>query len=113
MDITKFYELRTRLYNTAAAGCMTVSEDFRLKRAVEDFKPLASANKAFEKLNALCEKLLSAEKPESVLPDCIALAEALAVTQGTFADSAETTPGQAKAFPRKSPLPLSRQSRSL
>ncbi len=91
MDITKFYELRTRLYNTAAAGCMTVSEDFRLKRAVEDFKPLASANKAFEKLYSLCEKLFS-EKPDTVLPDCIALAEALAVTQGTFADNAETKP---------------------
>ncbi len=89
MDITKFYELRTRLYNTAAAGCMTISEDFRLKRAVEDFKPLASANKAFEKLYALCEKLFS-EKPEDVLPDCIALAEALAVTQGTFADSTDS-----------------------
>ncbi len=92
MDITKFYELRTRLYNTAAAGCMTVSDDFRLKRAIEDFKPLASANKAFEKLYALCEKLLSAEKPDTVLPDCIALADALAVTQGTFADNAETKP---------------------
>ncbi len=89
MDITRFYELRTRLYNTAAAGCMTVSEDFRLKRAVEDFKPLASANKAFEKLYSLCEKLFS-EKPEAVLPDCIALAEALAVTQGTFADSTDS-----------------------
>ncbi len=99
MDITKFYELRTRLYNTAAAGCMTVSEDFRLKRAVEDFKPLASANKAFEKLYALCEKLLSAEKPDTVLPDCIALAEALAVTQGTFADNAETTPASGTLTP--------------
>ena len=63
MDISKFYELRERLYNTAAAGCMTVSEDFRLKHAVEDFKPLAQANKAFGKLFSLCEKLLSAEKP--------------------------------------------------
>ncbi len=99
MDITKFYELRTRLYNTAAAGCMTVADDFRLKRAVEDFKPLAAANKAFEKLYALCEKLLSAEKPEAVLPDCIALAEALAVTQGTFADNAETTPASGTLTP--------------
>ncbi len=98
MDITKFYELRTRLYNTAAAGCMTVSEDFRLKRAVEDFKPLASANKAFEKLYSLCEKLFS-EKPEAVLPDCIALAEALAVTQGTFADNAETKPASGTLTP--------------
>ncbi len=103
MDITKFYELRTRLYNTAAAGCMTVAEDFRLKRAVEDFKPLASANKAFEKLYALCEKLLSAEKPEDVLPDCIALAEALAVTQGTFADNAETKPAAGESVPAQKP----------
>jgi len=102
MDITKFYELRTRLYNTAAAGCMTVSEDFRLKRAVEDFKPLAAANKAFEKLYALCEKLFS-EKPEDVLPDCIALAEALAVTQGTFADSAETKPAAGESVPAQKP----------
>ncbi len=102
MDITKFYELRTRLYNTAAAGCMTVSEDFRLKRAVEDFKPLASANKAFEKLYALCEKLFS-EKPDTVLPDCIALAEALAVTQGTFADNAETKPASGKSVSAKKP----------
>ncbi len=103
MDITKFYELRTRLYNTAAAGCMTVSEDFRLKRAVEDFKPLASANKAFEKLYSLCEKLLSAEKPDTVLPDCIALAEALAVTQGSFADSAETKPAEGESVPAQKP----------
>ncbi len=91
MDISKFYELRERLYNTAAAGCMTVSEDFRLKRAVEDFKPLAEANKAFAKLFSLCEKLLSAEKPECVIADCIALCDALAVTQGAFADSAAAT----------------------
>ncbi len=106
MDITKFYELRTRLYNTAAAGCMTASEDFRLKRAVEDFKPLASANKAFEKLYALCEKLLSAEKPDAVLPDCIALAEALAVTQGTFADNAETKPASGTLTPVSKPSDL-------
>lgn len=88
MDITKFYDLRERLYNTAAAGCMTASEDFRLKRAVEEFKPLAEANKAFARLLSLCEALLSSEKPESVIADCIALADALAVTQGVFADSA-------------------------
>ena len=88
MDISRFYELRERLYNTAAAGCMTVCEDFRLKRAVEDFKPLAEANKAFAKLLSLCEALLSSDKPESVIADCIALCDALAVTQGVFANSA-------------------------
>ncbi|MGN1119810.1 MAG: HEAT repeat domain-containing protein, partial [Oscillospiraceae bacterium] len=94
MDISKFYELRERLYNTAAAGCMTISEDFRLKRAVEDFKPLAEANKAFAKLLSLCEALISSDKPESVIADCIALADALAVTQGIFADNSEVLPAQ-------------------
>lgn len=103
MDITKFYELRERLYNTAAAGCMTVSEDFRLKRAVDDFKPLAEANKAFAKLYSLCESLLSSDKPESVIADCIALADALAVTQGVFADNAETTPACGEFFPTEKP----------
>lgn len=98
MDISKFYELRERLYNTAAAGCMTIGEDFRLKRVVEDFKPLADANKAFAKLFSLCEALLSSDKPESVIADCIALADALAVTQGVFADNAEAERA-AGAFP--------------
>ncbi len=103
MDVTKFYELRTRLYNTAAAGCMTVSEDFRLKRAVEDFKPLAEANKAFAKLYSLCAALLSSDKPESVIADCIALADALAVTQGIFADNAETKPAEGESVPAQKP----------
>lgn len=89
MDISKFYELRERLYKAAAAGCMTIREDFRLKRAVEEFKPLAEANKAFAKLYSQCEKLLSSERPESVIPDCIALCDALAVTQGVFSDSTQ------------------------
>ncbi len=103
MDISKFYELRTRLYNAAAAGCMTVSEDFRLKRAVEDFKPLAEANKAFAKLYSLCGELLSSDKPEGVIADCIALADALAVTQGIFADNAETTPSEGIFAPTEKP----------
>lgn len=103
MDISKFYELRSRLYNAAAAGCMTVSEDFRLKRAVEDFKPLAEANKAFAKLYSLCAALLSSDKPESVIPDCIALADALAVTQGTFADNSEMSPAEGIFAPTEKP----------
>lgn len=90
MNISPFYELRERLYACAAAGCQTVSEDFRLKRAAEEFKPLAELNKAFGKLYALCQALFSAGNASQTLADCIALADALAVTQGTFADNAET-----------------------
>lgn len=90
MNISPFYELRSRLYACAAAGCQTVNEDFRLKKAVDEFKPLAELNKAFGKLYALCQSLFTAENASCQLADAIALADALAVTQGTFADNAET-----------------------
>lgn len=91
MDINTFYELRTRLYMTAAAGCSAIDEDFRLKRALEAFEPLSQANKAFGQLYARCSKLFSGENTAGGLADCIALADALAVTQGTFSDSASET----------------------
>ena len=46
-QVQSFYELRDRLYATAAAGCSLIEEDFRLKRAVEAFKDLSEANKVF------------------------------------------------------------------
>lgn len=90
MDIKPFYELRNRLYSSAVAGCSIINEDFRLKRAVENFKPLSEANKVFGKLYVMCDKLFSSENTASDLADCISLADALAVTQGTFMDSSET-----------------------
>lgn len=92
MDISPFYELRNRLYCTASAGCSAINEDFRLKRAVESFQTLATANKAFGKLYMMCEKLFESDNVSSLLADCIALADALAVTQGTFNVSDETLP---------------------
>lgn len=92
MDISPFYELRNRLYCTASAGCSAINEDFRLKRAVESFQTLATANKAFGKLYMMCGKLFESDNVSSLLADCIALADALAVTQGTFNVSDETLP---------------------
>lgn len=92
MDIKPFYELRNRLYCTASAGCSAVNEDFRLKRAVESFQELANVNKAFGKLYAMCGKLFESDNVSSLLADCIALADALAVTQGIFNVSDETLP---------------------
>ena len=91
MDIKPFYELRNRLYATASAGCSAINDDFRLKRAVEGFQPLSSANKVFGKLYAMCEKLFE-NNSSAMLADCIALADALAVTQGTFNVSDEIEP---------------------
>lgn len=89
-----FYELRNRLYASAAAGCSLIAEDFRLKRAIEAFQPMSEANKVFGKLYAMCNALLVSENKPADIIDCIALADALAVTQGTFADSSETEPAK-------------------
>lgn len=90
MNIALFYQLRERLCASAIAGCDVISEDFRLKRAVEEFEPLAKANKVFGRLHAMCSELFTSDKPAPLLADCIALCDALAVTQGTFKDNSET-----------------------
>lgn len=87
-----FYELRDRLYAAAAAGCSVIAEDFRLRRALDAFRPLAEKNKAFASLSARCEKLLQAEDPAAEIAGCIALADALAVAQGSFQDDTPTAP---------------------
>lgn len=89
MDINTFYELRTRLYGTAAAGCGMITEDFRLKRALEAFQPMSAANKVFGRLYQMCENLFTEDNVAEGLADCIALADALAVTQGSFLDKSE------------------------
>lgn len=90
MNIALFYQLRERLCATAVAGCATIGEDFRLQRAVEEFEPLAKTNKVFGRLYAMCVELLANGNP-ALLADCIALCDALAVTQGTFKDNSETS----------------------
>ncbi|MBQ8569525.1 MAG: HEAT repeat domain-containing protein [Oscillospiraceae bacterium] len=89
MDISKFYALKDRLYQSAAAGTAAVSEDFRLKRAVDEFEAEAAGSKAYLRLSQLCRKLLSDCTP-SLLADCIALADAMTVVQGTFSDNSES-----------------------
>ncbi len=93
-----FYELRNRLYASAAAGCSLMAEDFRLKRAIEAFQPMSEANKVFGKLYAMCNSLISSENKAADIIDCIALADALAVTQGTFSDDSETSPAEPNEY---------------
>lgn len=90
MDISLFYQLWDRLCASAVTGCSTLNEDFRLKRAVEAFEPLSKANKVFARLYNMCNELFTSENPASLLADCIALCDALAVTQATFKDNSET-----------------------
>ena len=46
MDTTPIYELRARLRAAGIAGTSLLSEDFRLKRAYEAFKPLETASRS-------------------------------------------------------------------
>ena len=103
MDIAVFYELQDRLYNAALAGCGIIPDDFRFKRAVEGLGALAEKGKVFAALKQKCENLLTAgEDAASQLADCIALADAIAVTLGRAnaagnkvmqADETEPEPG--------------------
>ena len=49
MNTEPIYELRERLRAAAMAGTSLLSEDFRLKRACEAFRPLEKASPVFAK----------------------------------------------------------------
>lgn len=94
MDITPIYELRTRLRAAAIAGTNLLSEDFRLKRAVEAIQPLEAASPVFAKIGTLARELLSPEQAdrEGTLLDAITLVDALLCTQGEVTVTGEVQP---------------------
>lgn len=49
MDVKPVYELRERLRAAVIAGANLLSEDFRLRRALEAFKPLEMASPSLRK----------------------------------------------------------------
>ncbi len=75
MDTTPIYELRARLRAAGIAGTSLLSEDFRLKRAYEAFKPLETASPVFAKLGQLTTQLLAPDCPnlQGALLDTITL----------------------------------------
>lgn len=82
MDIAPIYELKTRLRAAMIAGTNLLSEDFRLKKAAENFSAISSASPVFAKISAMTEKLLSDNSPECLL-DTITLVDAVITTLGT------------------------------
>lgn len=84
MDIAPLYELKTRLRAAAIAGTNLLSEDFRLKKAAENFKALESASPVFKKISELTASLLSDNCPDkpTVLLDTITLADSVICTLG-------------------------------
>lgn len=108
MNLQPLYTLKERLEQAAMAGAGLLGEDFRLRRAAEDLKPLAAASPVFEKLSQGVDRLLSApdrERPH-VLLDVLALAGAVAYTQGVSAVPGTLEPLPAPDCPAAC-LPLS------
>ncbi len=91
MDITPIYELRTRLRAAAIAGTNLLSEDFRLKKAVENSAALSAASPVFAKINEMTKKLLNDGSPENLL-DTITLVDAVITTLGNVGVSGELKP---------------------
>ncbi len=100
MDLTPIYELRNRLRTAMIAGTNLISEDFRLKRAAEDIKPLETLSPVFAKIGQLIDNLLaeSCEERESALIDTITLIDALLCTQGQVTVSGEVCPIEATSI---------------
>ena len=84
MDVTPIYELKTRLRAAAIAGTNLLSEDFRLKKAVEGFAAMKGASPVFAKINDLSEALVSdsCEDKAGTLLDTITLVDSVICTLG-------------------------------
>lgn len=94
MDLQPLYEVKERLQNCLLAGLSLIDEDFRLKRAVEQFAPLSSLSPVFGKIQAGLLKLLNPETSDrgGVLMDCLALLSAVCYTQGQTDIEGELAP---------------------
>lgn len=87
MNLAPIYELRSRLRASMIAGTNLLSEDFRLKRAVEEIKPLEALNPVFAKIGQLANALIAenSDNKEAILMDTITLVDAVLCTQGQVA----------------------------
>lgn len=97
MDTTPIYELRERLRAAGIAGTNLLSEDFRLKRAYEAFKPLEAASPVFAKLGQMTAQLLSPDSQnlQGALLDTLTLADAVICTLGMVDVKGDIEPIQA------------------
>ena len=82
MNLTPIYELKSRLRAAAIAGTNLLSEDFRLKKAIEGFAPLAKSSPVFAKIDEMTNSLLADNSPANLL-DTITLVDAVITTLGT------------------------------
>ncbi|MCH5270222.1 MAG: hypothetical protein J1E83_05680 [Lachnospiraceae bacterium] len=101
MDITPIYDLRARLRAAMIAGTNLLSEDFRLKRAVEAVTPLEQASPVFARIGQLSKALLNPaqEDKEGALLDTITLVDAVLCTQGAVAAGGQGTETEITKLP--------------
>ena len=93
MNLEVFYELRDRLEDSAIAGINLLSEDFRLKRAVEKTEAYAKTAAVFKQIYEMGLKLLDdkTEDKAAVLLDELALLDAVLCTQASLFTDEEFT----------------------
>lgn len=91
MNITPVYELRTQLRTAAIAGTSLLSENFRLKKAAENFSAIASASPVFTKINEQIKILLNENTPQALL-DTITLTDSVITVLASVGTAAEITP---------------------
>ena len=94
MDLTPLYELRERLKNSAIAGAALLPDDFRLKKALEAFAPLAQVSPVFGKAAQLTQAALApdcADRPGALL-DALTLTDAVLCTQGALSVAGQWEP---------------------
>lgn len=82
-------ELRNRLEYLALAGIHLAEEDFRLKHAMENIKPLGERAGVFKQVYAMCETLIREKNPD-VLLDVCGLLDGILVTMAKEVQALET-----------------------
>ena len=116
MNLSAVYELRDRLETAAVAGMNLISEDFRLKRAVQQMEPYAKASPVFRKIYEMAQTLILPECQDraGTLLDTLGLVDAVLCTQGILQtdgeiEELEPIPSGGDLY---SPIPYSRLLRA-
>ena len=94
LDLTPAYTLRERLNAAAMAGTALLAEDFRLRRALDDFAPLEAAGGVLARIGQSVRALLAADCPDpaGALLDAMNLLEAVLCTQAAVGVGAPMQP---------------------
>ncbi len=82
MKLEPLFNLKIQLENTLLAGTKLIGENFRLRKALEDFEPLSEVNPVFAKIKASCSKIFSSENVNEDILSALMLVKAVCYTQG-------------------------------